>query len=38
MYRSVPKVVTNKAIICKILTLGEIRCKVYKNSEFSLKL
>ena len=38
MCRSVPKVVTNKAIICKILTVGEIRCKLYKNSELSLKL
>jgi len=26
------------AIICKILTIGEIRCKLYKNSELSLKL
>lgn len=32
------EVVTNKAIIYKMLTIGKIRCKVYKNSELSLKL
>lgn len=38
MYHSVAKVVTNKAIICKILTIGQIKFKVYKNSELFLKL
>ena len=38
MYHSVAKVVTNKVIIGKILIIGQIKFKVYKNSELTLKL